>query len=121
MQSKLHTLGLKYVTGGNTDYYDQKIQDQQILEKLAISEHLRWNAFSFANGWKTMTNIESHPKNKDVINQTHACLVDWEQLDRVSQHFIKNPEEKDYQGNGSSFNQKHWRYFKISRFWNRQN
>lgn len=97
VQSKLYTLGLKYVTGGNTDYYDQKIQEQQILEKLAIGEHLRWNAFSFANGWKTMTNIESHPKNKDVVNQTHACLVDWEQLDRVSQRFIKNPAEKNYQ------------------------
>lgn len=97
VQSKLYTLGLKYVNGGNSDYYDQKIQDQQILEKLAIGEHLRWNAFSFANGWKTMTNIESYPKNKDVVNQTHACLVDWEQLERVSQHFLKNPAEKNYQ------------------------
>lgn len=95
VQSKLYTMGLEYVSGESTDLFDEQIQDKQILEKLAMSEHLRWNAFSFANGWRTMTSLVNQKKNKDEINKTHACLVDWEQLDMVSHQYCRDYKEAD--------------------------
>lgn len=72
----------------------------ELLENLAASEHLRWNAFHYCMGFRPMTEAEfceraehydairkSHPGykiTKDVEKRIHACMIPWEQLDGYS-------------------------------------
>lgn len=64
-----------------------------LLESLAISEHLRWNAFHYAMGYTTMPLKEVQrraaegrsPVQKDTTHLRHSCLVPWNKLDRVSE------------------------------------
>lgn len=72
----------------------------QLLENLAASEHLRWNAFHYSMGFRPMTqeefrercdNYEAARKEnpgyritKDVQKRIHACMIPWEQLDDYS-------------------------------------
>jgi hypothetical protein len=68
------------------------IQREQ-LENLAITEHLRWNAFHFAMGYEKMSADEVKlrhkqgitPIQKDLKALRHACLVSWNELDEISQ------------------------------------
>ncbi len=68
----------------------------EILENLAKSEHLRWNAFYYASGYKKM-DIETFEKrakdaqlsgnkriSKDAEGKRHVCLVTWDELDEIS-------------------------------------
>ncbi len=69
----------------------------EILENLAKSEHLRWCAFYYASGYNRMDTNEFKAKgqkilednafnmSKDITNKKHACLVDWEGLDELSE------------------------------------
>lgn len=95
IQSKLFSIGLRYTINGDAQLFNERIKDRKILEELAIGEHLRWNAFCFANGWRTMANLTSKERNKDVINRTHSCLVDWDQLELVSYKFNKDFKKMD--------------------------
>ena len=72
------------------------------LENMAITEHLRWNAFHFCMGFRNMTEEEytercriykeekaKNPNSryrigKDMANRLHSCLVPWEELDALS-------------------------------------
>lgn len=75
----------------------------QVLENLAVTEHLRWCAFHSAMGYRPMDERtfeersrayldEKHQKGsssvkvaKDTENRLHACLILWEQLDALSE------------------------------------
>jgi len=75
----------------------------QMLENLSIMEHLRWCAFHFCMGFRPMSQQEYDRRTaqylaekaekgasrlrigKNMENRTHACLVDWEQLDALSE------------------------------------
>jgi hypothetical protein len=63
----------------------------EILENLAKTEHLRWNAHHFLNGWNTLE-ISDIPEdanyNKLKERKLHACLVSWEDLALVNKRFI---------------------------------
>ena len=73
------------------------------LENMAITEHLRWNAFHFSMGYARMS-VETWNEraktfrkevamggvghiriSKDAVNKLHACLVDWDELDALSE------------------------------------
>lgn len=73
------------------------------LENLSRTEHLRWCAFHFCMGFKPMS-AEEHQQRamiykeqlekdgkatirigKNMAGRTHACLIDWEELDDLSQ------------------------------------
>ena len=74
----------------------------EMLVNLGRTEHLRWNAFHFANGYRTMTDEEFDANaaewrrcqeagvpctirlTKDTYARTHACLVSWDDLDVLS-------------------------------------
>lgn len=74
----------------------------KMLLNLGQTEHLRWNAFHFANGYSPMTREEFEanasawrrcretglPCNiriaKNPERRTHACLVSWDELDELS-------------------------------------
>lgn len=58
------------------------------LENLAKSEHLHWNATLFTHGWDSWTVISGDcPVNKDEKRKLHACLVSWEELQRIEKRF----------------------------------
>lgn len=75
----------------------------ELLENLSKTEHLRWNAFHFAMGFSTMPRdvfeerAAQHRKEKeetgagktrigkDLSGRLHACLIDWDELDELSQ------------------------------------
>ena len=65
------------------------------MENLAKMEHLRWNAFHYCMGYRTMPeelfaeraerfkegSLKPGEKpGKDTENRYHACLVSWEEL-----------------------------------------
>lgn len=72
----------------------------ELLENLAASEHLRWNAFHYCMGFRPMTDAEfldragqyrtRHSEDpdfritKDVTKRIHACMIPWEELDAYS-------------------------------------
>ena len=71
----------------------------QLLENLAASEHLRWNAFHYCMGFRPMTDAEFEERSKiyraekeknpepkyeirrDKDKRIHACLIPWEKLE----------------------------------------
>jgi len=74
-----------------------------LIETLAHTEHLRWNAFHFAMGYQPMTwemvegRFKEYKKKqegkevsyyrKDPEGKYHICLVPWDKLDGVSETF----------------------------------
>lgn len=71
------------------------------LEVMSRTEHLRWCAFHFCMGFTPMTQEEYNAReavflrqtaagekplrvNKNMDARTHACLIDWEELDALS-------------------------------------
>ena len=75
---------------------------EKMLENLGKTEHLRWNAFHFANGYRTMSDEEFEANvaewrrcqeegvpckiriTRNTAARTHACLVSWDDLDALS-------------------------------------
>ena len=73
------------------------------LESLGITEHLRWNAFHYSMGYSPMSREtwEERAKefrrqeraqeagririSRDTAGKRHACLVDWDELDELSE------------------------------------
>jgi hypothetical protein len=70
------------------------------IDNLAITEHLRWNALHFANGWNTWK-LADIPKNaasnKNEQKKLHACLVDWNDLALVKERFNEDYYSYDYE------------------------
>ncbi len=78
-------------------------EDSVIRENLAKTEHLRWCAFHYASGYRSMkpeimaargdryrkeveeTGSSSVRITKDIQNRLHACLVTWDELDELSE------------------------------------
>ena len=70
-----------------------------LLDHLAATEHLRWNAFHYCMGFRPMTEDEFHQRaaeysaqkgsgfriTKDVAQRIHACIIPWENLDAYSE------------------------------------
>lgn len=87
------------------------------LEVLGHMEHLRWNAFHFCMGFSPMTEEEFDSRAAEYLRQketmekpairiaknmaerTHACLIDWQELDALSEkeHRITG-KNVDYKG-----------------------
>lgn len=73
------------------------------LENLSRTEHLRWCAFHFCMGFSAMSPEEHQNRamlyqqqmetdgkatiriGKNMADRTHACLIDWEELDDLSE------------------------------------
>lgn len=73
-----------------------------MLENLAITEHLRWCAFHYVMGFSLMSDAELNRRiacyrqekaekgasslrlSRDMEKRVHACLIPWEQLDQLS-------------------------------------
>ena len=68
-----------------------KASQNQTMEFLAMYEHNRWMAFSFAHGWMPMSENELTAeerkayKTKHPEEKRHICLVPWDELDSLPQ------------------------------------
>lgn len=65
------------------------------FETLVKTEHLRWSAYLYSNGWDVMP-LESDimVENKNSIEKKHSCLVPFDELEKVSEMF--NEDYKKY-------------------------
>ncbi|MBQ8053193.1 MAG: hypothetical protein IJ198_05275 [Lachnospiraceae bacterium] len=80
--------------------YNRLLRDTKMLEKLAQTEHHRWNAYMVSNGWITMSDAETREwmemrgskEHKDYLRLRHACIVTWEELNTVSETKGRDPE-----------------------------
>ena len=72
---------------------------EETLRNLGETEHMRWNAFHFAMGYRPMSETEFRSRadalrrgeapdgfraGKNSEGRTHVCLVDWDELPAVS-------------------------------------
>ena len=62
------------------------VEKEPLLENLARTEHLRWNAFHFAAGWtrKPMDEVTGWESRKDELTKRQVCLVGWDALADLS-------------------------------------
>lgn len=89
--------------------------DPVVLENLSMTEHLRWCAFHFANGYTLMTPDEFEKRGERYLDEkkgngntglriaknperhTHACLVPWDELDEIAKReAVYTGVRKDY-------------------------
>lgn len=100
IHSKLHVLNMETVVDNgscNSDGIFEALlsSNPQVLENLAKGEHMRWCAHLATHGW-TPPPKENEFKRDDGLKQ-HPCLVDWDDLDRVSRALNKDYKEIDRQ------------------------
>jgi hypothetical protein len=95
IHTKLRLVGYSIEDIKQFENYEQfeKSLGEIRMQNLAKTEHLRWNAFHFVNGWKKW-DLKDIPKeyilnksNKNEERKLHACLVSWEELVDVSSAF----------------------------------
>lgn len=70
-----------------------KLVGPERILSLAEGEHLHWNATLFTNGWETWNLSEitgDRSCNKDEVRKKHACLVSWNELQKVNEYFGKD-------------------------------
>lgn len=88
--AKLKILGLTETKLKHKD--DSEIFNDKDLILLAYNEHLRWNAFSFVNGWRKKQLDFSIPKEerkkgrKNSKTKEHICLTSWGTLLKVDEY-----------------------------------
>jgi len=75
--------------------------DKELAENLSKTEHLRWNAFHAAMGFRRISieemisrfnnyNGESNPLDycrRDTEMRLHVCLASWDDLDKISEAY----------------------------------
>jgi len=91
IHTKLVLMGMSIERVKQFETIDQFVVELGVkrLEVLAQTEHLRWNAHLFANGWDTypLNEIPDGEPNKDEVRKLHACLVSWIELKKVNKRF----------------------------------
>lgn len=83
----------------NIEEFVTYLEKNDIYLNLAMGEHLRWNAVLYTNGWQTwsLDQLPSNPKtNKNEMLKLHACLVNWDELEKVNELFDKDYKKFDY-------------------------
>jgi hypothetical protein len=77
--------------------YDELLSGRpDVLENLAIGEHMRWNAYLATHGW-TQLPLDDVFSRQDVASKRHPCLVPWEDLARISRLAGRDYQELDRQ------------------------
>ena len=86
----------------NNEEYKNSLSDKQKLN-LSIGEHLRWNAFHYVQGWTSLpiTNIsgsnqeERYKNRKNSNEKLHSCLVNWQELEKISKVIGSDMQKAD--------------------------
>lgn len=81
-------------------------KDPALPDRLAATEHLRWNRFLRSEGyvqasWDDLLCFYpalEKKDNQDKLSKRHLCLVPWEQLDALNQKYLQldPPEKKNF-------------------------
>ncbi|TMW72302.1 hypothetical protein [Alteribacter natronophilus] len=97
LDTKLAVLGLEKIKKESLSDFSSVVTSEEFERRLApvfrdlvIMEHNRWNAFHFADGWKTR-NADLSPKDTD--RKEHVCLVSWDELRKVEEKQKRNGNE----------------------------
>lgn len=95
--SLLHSAGIEH-----EEALTQWNPQGELLENLATTEHLRWCAFHYSMGFRSMSQEEFNQRaevyrrelaetgmgkiriSKDLNQRIHACLIPWNELDELS-------------------------------------
>ncbi|MBR2860359.1 MAG: hypothetical protein IKB86_00745 [Clostridia bacterium] len=98
--AKLHAcLGAKAEDGAvlteeNVKEFSKKIkEDKELLKRLAMNEHDRWNAFMLSEGYQKATKEQmllysaKTGDHKDNLSMLHPCITDWDSLDEIEKIF----------------------------------
>ena len=74
---------------------EEGLSQDEITDRLAYNEHIRWMAFMRSEGYCT-TDSESMKiyapmveKNRDDLSKLHPCITDWDKLDSLSAEYNK--------------------------------
>jgi hypothetical protein len=105
LKTKLLLLGLKEKDVKkkypNAKSFSESLSEEVKLN-LAKTEHLRWNANYFVQGWQTW-HIEDLPEeiiktgkpNKDFVRELHVCLISWDDLPTLKPIFGSDYQSLD--------------------------
>lgn len=100
IQTKLFALDMELVKNDDpaeqrSNQFDVLIASRpDILENLAISEHMRWCAHLATHGW-TQLPIGDAFQKADRFQRKHPCMADWEELGRISKLAGRDYQELD--------------------------
>ena len=70
-------------------YAECMANDPALRHRLAVNEHLRWNAFMRSEGYQPATVAQMHQyaesvgSHKDELSMLHPCIADWDTLDQL--------------------------------------
>ncbi|WP_349408740.1 NAD-binding protein [Pseudalkalibacillus sp. SCS-8] len=97
IDTKLFLLGLKRVKESTEALSKPEFEDVVTpkLEALAEIEHNRWNAFHWVNGWTTLTELNPDKPHKVNEMKKHACLVSWDELEKIDHVYNKTFKQYD--------------------------
>ncbi len=81
--------------GSSADFKKWLHDNPKKFDTLTRTEHLRWCAYLYANGWDCMPlDKDVMVENKNMKDKRHTCLVPFDELDKVSEMF--NEDYKKY-------------------------
>jgi hypothetical protein len=95
MEAYLHIMKLRLVSESERaqagagemtkEEFMAAVEAQPLLDTLARTEHLRWNAFHFISGWtrKPMDEVSDWESRKDETLKRQSCLIPWEELPQL--------------------------------------
>lgn len=71
-----------------------------LVEVLAQTEHLRWNAFHVAMGWQPISIEEMRQRfdgtsTRESTARLHVCLVSWDKLDEIGEAYKEDFKKYD--------------------------
>jgi hypothetical protein len=97
--TKLHALHMELKedseAGKHANPYDTLLALRpDIVENLAVGEHMRWCAYLAAHGW-TQLPIGDTFQKADPLLKRHPCLASWEELVRIGQTAGRDYQELD--------------------------
>ena len=82
--------GGNILTPANLNIYAECVaNDEALRHRLAVNEHIRWNAFMLSEGYLPATIEQMHQyaeavgEHKDDLSLLHPCITDWDTLDQV--------------------------------------
>jgi hypothetical protein len=100
IQTKLFALDMELVKNDDpaeqrSNQFDVLIASRpDILENLAVSEHMRWCAHLATHGWMQLP-IGDVFQKADRAQKKHPCMADWEELGRISRLAGRDYQELD--------------------------
>ena len=78
----------------NKEEFNNMVLHSEQFENVAMAEHNRWCAFHYLNGWNTKQPNPDEERD-DPQKKQHACLVPYEELDKLGTIYKRDFKEND--------------------------